>query len=135
MASQRNPNRPISSRSLLASKLSPFDLHNRAPWNNIVCGILVFSSRRALYPLPESVAWNLFWTGMIIAAIGLTTMLSHGNVSRNYWSGVNVLAGLWLIASTRILPTGPAMSWAQICLGVLTITIAITSLANEGSPT
>jgi phosphatidylserine synthase len=115
----------------IASRLNPMELHNRAPWNNVVCGLLVFSSRWFVSPIAESSDWNLFWTGIAIVIIALTAMIAHGNIARNYWSSLNVLAGLWLIVSTRVILPPEAMTWAQICLGVLAITIALTSLANE----
>jgi uncharacterized membrane protein SirB2 len=115
----------------IPSRLNPMELHNRAPWNNVVCGFLVFASRWFVHPVTESSDWNLFWTGLVIILIALTTMIAHGNIARNYWSSLNVLAGIWLLISTRVIPPTGAMTWAQICLGVLAITIALTSLANE----
>jgi uncharacterized membrane protein SirB2 len=111
------------------------ELQNRAPWNNVVIGILVFVSRGFIRPLPESVDTNLFVTGIAIGVIALITMIAQGNVRRNYFSALNVLAGIWLIVSAQVLPAVSELGWAQVCLGVLTITIALTSLANERSNT
>ncbi len=115
----------------LVSALSPLELHNRAPWNNVVCAVLVYFSRDAVRPIAGTTDWNLFLTSIGIGLVAFISMIAHGNVSRNYWSGVNVLAGIWLIVSTHVFPTAPEMSWAQVCLGILTIAIALTSLANE----
>lgn len=105
--------------------------HNRAPWNNIVCGALTFGSRWVIVSTSTGSDWNLFWSGLAIMFIAFSTLIAHGNISRNYWSAANVLAGLWLIASTALIPGPPHMMYAQTCLGVLTVTIALTSLANE----
>ena len=106
-------------------------VHNRAPWNNVVCGALIFGSRWVIAPTSTGSDWNLFWSGLAIMVIAFCTLIAHGNVSRNYWSAANVLAGLWLIVSTSLIPGPPHMMYAQTCLGVLTVTIALTSLANE----
>ena len=105
--------------------------HNRAPWNNIVCGALIFGSRWVITSTSTGSDWNLFWSGLAIMFIAFCTLIAHGNVSKNYWSAANVLAGLWLIVSTSLIPGPPHMMYAQTCLGVLTVTIALTSLANE----
>jgi hypothetical protein len=105
--------------------------HNRAPWNNLVCGALVFGSRWVIAPTSTGSDWNFFWSGTAIMFIAFCALIAHGNVSKNYWSLANVAAGLWLIVSTSIIPGPPHMMYAQICLGVLTVTIALTSLANE----
>ena len=105
--------------------------HNRAPWNNIVCGALIFGSRWVITSTSTGSDWNLFWSGLAIMFIAFCTLIAHGNVSKNYWSGANVVAGLWLIVSTSLIPGPPHMMYAQTCLGVLTVTIALTSLANE----
>jgi hypothetical protein len=118
----------------LVTALSPLELHNRAPWNNVVCAILVYFSQSAAGPMAESTNWNLFITSVAIGLVAFISMVAHGNVARNYYSGVNVLAGIWLVVSTRVFPTAPEMLWAQVCLGILTMTIALTSLANERRP-
>jgi hypothetical protein len=105
--------------------------HNRAPWNNIVCGALVFGSRWVIAPTSTGSDWNFFWTGIAIMLIAFCALIAHGNVSKNYWSVANMVTGLWLIVSTSVIPGPPHMMYAQICLGVLTMTIALTSLANE----
>ncbi len=115
----------------LVAALSPLELHNRAPWNNVVCAILVGLSRDVVPPAAPSTDWNLFLTSIAIGLIAFITMIAHGNVARNYWSGFNVLTGIWLIVSTQVFPTAAGMLWAQVCLGILTTTIALTSLANE----
>jgi hypothetical protein len=115
----------------LVSALSPLKLHNRAPWNNVVCAMLVYFSRDVVQPIAESTDWNLFLTSIGIGLAAFISMLARGNVSRNYLSGINVVAGVWLVASTRIFPTSPQLFWAQVCLGILTTSIALTSLANE----
>ncbi len=107
--------------------------HNRAPWNNVVCGALIFGSRWVIAPTSSGSDWNLFWSGLAIMCIALATLIAHGNVSKNYWSVLNVVAGGWLIVSTSLIPGPPHLMWAQTCLGVLTATIALTSLANENA--
>ena len=109
----------------------PVVAHNRAPWNNVVCGALIFASRWVITPNSTGSDWNLFWSGFAIMFIAFCTLIAHGNVSKNYWSAANVLAGVWLILSTSLIPGPPHMMYAQTCLGVLTVTIALTSLANE----
>jgi hypothetical protein len=75
--------------------------------------------------------WNLFVTGLAIAAVAMIAAGAHGNVRRNIWSAGNVAGGIWLIVSVSVVPNAPAMSWAQICLGIIVITTALTSLSNE----
>ena len=106
-------------------------LHNRAPWINVVVGILVFVSRWVIHPTTFAADWNLFLTGAAIVIAAMIAAGAHGNVTHNYWSAVNVAAGLWLIVSVAIVANTAAMTWTQICLGVITITAALTSLSNE----
>ena len=119
----------LSVRNLEVADRAGF--HNRAPWNNLVCGALVFGSRWVIAPTSTGSDWNFFWSGLAIMTIALCALIAHGNVAKNYWSAANVAAGAWLILSTSLIPGPPHMMYAQICLGVLTVTIALTSLANE----
>ena len=106
-------------------------LHNRAPWINVVVGVLVFVSRWVIHPTTFAADWNLFLTGGAIIVAAMIAAGAHGNVTRNYWSAVNVAAGLWLIVSLAVVPNTNTMNWPQICLGVIAITTALTSLSNE----
>lgn len=103
-------------------------LHNRAPWINVMTGLLVFGSRWVIRPTSFAGEWNLFWTGIAIVAVAMIAAGAHGNIVRNYWSAINVIAGLWLIISVAVIPNDAALTWAQICLGIITVTTALTSL-------
>ena len=106
-------------------------LHNRAPWINVMCGLLVFASRWVIHPTSFAASWNLFWTGLAIVAVAMIAAGAHGNVRRNVWSAVNIAGGIWLIVSVSLIANAPAMSWPQIALGIIIITTALTSLSNE----
>jgi len=106
-------------------------LHNRAPWINVMSGFLVFASRWVIHPTSLAASWNLFFTELAIAAVAMIAAGAHGNVRRNVWSAVNIAGGIWLIVSVSLIPNAPAMFWPQICLGIIIITTAFTSLSNE----
>lgn len=94
-------------------------------------GFLVFASRWVVHPTSFGAAWNLFLTGIAVMVVAFTASVAHGNLRRNIWSAVNVIAGIWLIISVSVIPNDPAMSWPQICLGIMIVTTAFTSLSNE----
>jgi hypothetical protein len=125
------PRKNEATEALPVRSSNVHELHNRAPCANIVCGLLVFASYHLVPPDLFGVNWNLFLTGISIVIIALASLIAHGNVARNYWSGANVVAGLWLLSSTKLMPSVPAVTWTQVCLGTLAIAIALTSLANE----
>jgi hypothetical protein len=106
-------------------------MNNRAPWINLVNGILIFASPYAVHPTTSQAEWNYFLSGIAIGLIAFTTICAHGNVARNYWSALNVLAGLWLIVSLALIATDPAMAWAQVSIGVMTVVTALASLSSE----
>lgn len=106
-------------------------LHNRAPWINVMCGLLVFVSRWVIQPTSFTAAWNLSWTGLAVVAVAMIAAGAHGNIRRNVWSAINIVGGIWLIVSVSMIPSTPAMSWPQIALGIVIITTALTSLSNE----
>ena len=108
---------------------------DHAPLNNIVCGVLVFSSHWLTPVAAGGANSNLFACGIAIVAIAMASLVAHGQVARNYWSGLNVVVGLWLVFSATVFPLPAGMWWAQMCLGVLTMTIALTSVVNECSTT
>lgn len=114
------------------SDLSQF--HNYAPWLNVVLGLLVFVLR---YWSPRGtfdVRWNLFATGLVIMFAALATTIAHdGNSSRNYWSAINIVAGVWLIVSVKLIPSVLQVTVSQTVLGALVIAIALISLAIEVS--
>jgi hypothetical protein len=105
--------------------------HNYAPWVNVVCGLLVFALRYAAPHHTFGVHWNLFLTGIVVMFAALATTISHGNTSNNYWSAINVAAGIWLIVSAHLIPSSPFVTVAQEGLGALVIAIAIISLVME----
>ncbi|HTW83464.1 MAG TPA: hypothetical protein VMD91_05270 [Candidatus Sulfotelmatobacter sp.] len=103
---------------------------NRAALNNIVCGLLVFASHWTATPATAP-RENLFWCGIAIVGVALATLIAHGQVPHNYWSALNVGLGIWVIVSASIFVPPAGIGWAQTCLGILTTTLALTSLANE----
>jgi hypothetical protein len=104
---------------------------NYAPWINVVCGLMVFALRYAAPRGTFTLHWNLFLTGIVIMFAALATAISHGNSSRNYWSAINVAAGVWLLVSAHTIPSVPRVTVPQETLGVLIIVIAIVSLIVE----
>jgi hypothetical protein len=107
------------------------EVHNYAPWVNVICGLLVFILRYSSPRGTFSVHWNLFLTGLVIMFAALATTIAHGNSTTNYWSTLNVAAGLWLLVSTQIIPSIPRVEDAQLGLGVLIIVVAVVSLIIE----
>jgi hypothetical protein len=104
---------------------------NYAPWVNVVCGLMVFALRYIAPRGTFSVHWNLFLTGIVVMFAALATTISHGNTTKNYWSLINVAAGLWLLISARTIPSVARVTFPQDALGVLIIVIAIASLIVE----
>jgi hypothetical protein len=105
--------------------------HNYAPWLNVVCGLAVFSLRYAAPHHTFSVHWNLFVTGIVVMFAALASTISHGYSSHNYWSAINIAAGIWLIISAQLIPSTPFVTVAQEGLGALIIAVAIISLVME----
>jgi hypothetical protein len=92
---------------------------------------MVFTLRFAAPRGTFAVHWNLFLTGIVIMFVALASTISHGNTKRNYWSGLNIVGGLWLLLSTAILPSSAIVTWAQAGLGILTVAFASISLLVE----
>ena len=107
------------------------EVHNYAPWINVVGGLMVFVLRYGSPRGTPGVHWNLFLTGIVIMFAALATTIAHGNSSRNYWSTINVAAGAWLLVSVKMLPSIPLVTSAQFVLGVLTIVVALASSIAE----
>ena len=106
--------------------------HNYAPWANVILGLLVFTLRYASPHGTFSVHWNLFLTGIVIMFAALASTIAHdGGSSKNYWSGINLVAGVWLLISVNIVPSVLRVTIAQIGLGALVIAVALLSLVIE----
>lgn len=107
--------------------------HDYAPWLNALCGFLVFLLRY-LSPRPTfDVHWNLFLTGLVIMFAAVAAEIAHGNASRNYWSAINAVAGVWLIVSTQTIPSIFLVTLGQDSLGVLVIILAIATSLMESA--
>lgn len=107
------------------------DFHNYAPWVTVVLGLLVFVLRYASPRGTHAVHWNLFLTGIVILFASLAATISHGNTPNNYWSAIDVVAGVWLLVSVKIIPSVERVTLGQEALGALIILIAFLSLAIE----
>lgn len=122
------PQSPLSDRSNLR------EFHNYAPWVNVVLGLCVFVLRYGSHRFTFTVHWNLFLTGLVIMFAALATTVAHDeDSSKNYWSTINVAAGVWLLVSVKIIPSVFLVTVAQTCLGALIIVVALTSLVLEVS--
>jgi hypothetical protein len=120
------------SRSTPPSNTSgPREIHNYAPWINVLCGLAVFTLRYAAPRETFDVHWNLFVTGIVMIFAGLATTIAHGQAPRNYWSAINIVAGAWLLISAQTIPSIPTVSTAQEALGAATILLALVSLGTE----
>jgi hypothetical protein len=121
-----DPPSPLASRS----DFSWF--HNYAPWANVVLGLLVFVLRYASPRGSFDVHWNLFLTGLVIMFAAFASIIAHdGKLSRNYWSAINIAAGVWLLFSVKIIPSVLQVTVAQVALGALVLAVALVSLAIE----
>ena len=110
--------------------------HNYAPWGNVILGLMVFALRYAAPRGTFAVHWNLFITGVVIMFAALATTIAHdGDSSNNYWSAINLAAGVWLLISIRIIPSVLRVTVAQTVLGALVLAVAVVSLAIELAPT
>jgi hypothetical protein len=109
----------------------PREIHNYAPWINVLCGLAVFTLRYGAPRDTFDVHWNLFLTGIVIIFAALATTIAHGQAPRNYWSAIDIVAGVWLLVSTKTIPSIPSVSTAQAALGVATIVFALISLGTE----
>jgi multisubunit Na+/H+ antiporter MnhC subunit len=107
--------------------------HNYVPWINVVLGLLVFTLRYIAPRGTFSVHWNLFLTGIVIMFAALATTISHGNSNTNYWSAINVAAGVWLLISAQTIPTVARVTVAQDALGVAIVALAVVSLITEAA--
>jgi hypothetical protein len=105
--------------------------HNYAPWINVVFGLMVFALRYTSPPGTFSVHWNLFLTGIVIMFTALAATIAHGDPKKNYWSGINVAAGAWLLVSEQTIPAVARVTIAQDILGALVIVVGIASLVIE----
>jgi hypothetical protein len=61
----------------------------------------------------------------------LAATIAHGNSAQNYWSAMNVIAGVWLLVSAQAIPSVPLVTSAQEGLGALVVAVALTSLITE----
>jgi hypothetical protein len=103
-----------------------------AGWINVCFGLLVFVLRYGSPRPTFSVHWNLFLTGIVIMFAAFATTIAHdGNSSKNYWSAINIAAGVWLLVSAKTIPSILPVTLAQEVLGVMVIAAALVSLANE----
>jgi cytochrome c biogenesis protein CcdA len=108
--------------------------HNYGPWINVVLGLLVFVLRYDSPPGTFAVHWNLFLTGLVIMFAALGATIAHdGNPSQNYWSAIDIVAGVWLLVSLKVIPSVPRVTVLQAGLGALVIAVALVSLAIEFS--
>jgi hypothetical protein len=103
----------------------------RIPWINVVCGLCVFSLRYLAPRGTFGLHWNLFVTGIVVMFAALATTISHGNTRTNYWSAINIAAGVWLLISSQTIPSVPRVAIPQVALGVLIVVLAIASLIAE----
>jgi hypothetical protein len=105
-----------------------------AGWINVCFGLLVFILRYGSPRPTFSVHWNLFLTGIVIMFAAFAATIAHDEKSvKNYWSAINVAAGVWLLVSAKTIPSIPPVTLAQEVLGVLIIAAALVSLATEHS--
>jgi hypothetical protein len=106
-------------------------LHDYAPWMNVVCGLAIFLLRYAA-PRPSfSVHWNLFLIGMAIVFASVAAEIAHGTSARFFWSAFNVAAGAWLLVSARTIPSIIPVTHAQEWLGALVVVFAIATALTE----
>lgn len=120
------PTSPLASGSNVSS------FHNWAPWINVVLGLLVFILRYSSPRGTFGVHWNLFLTGLAIMFGALASTIAHdGDTSKNYWSTIDLAAGVWLLVSIKMIPSVLRVTVAQLSLGVLVIAVAVASLAIE----
>lgn len=91
--------------------------YDYAPWVNTVCGFLVFVLRYASPRPTFGVHWNLFLTGFVIMFAAVGAEIAHGNSARNYWSAINLVAGVWLLVSAQTIPSILPVTFAQEGLG------------------
>jgi hypothetical protein len=131
---QRNAPEPSSSitGNPSSSHAGVNHFHNYAPWGNVILGLMVFALRYAAPRGTFSVHWNLFVTGVVIMFAALATTIAHdGDSPSNYWSVINLVAGVWLLISTIVIPSVARVTIAQVTLGALVIAVAAVSLAVE----
>lgn len=103
-----------------------------AGWINVVFGLLVFILRFGSPRPTFSVHWNLFATSIVIMFAALATTIAHdGKSAKNYWSTINVAAGVWLLVSAKTIPSILPVTLGQEALGGLVIAAALVSLADE----
>lgn len=118
--------------SPLASRSQFSRFHNYGPWVNVVLGLLVFVLRYSSPPGTFAVHWNLFLTGLVIMFAAFASTIAHdANPSRNYWSKINIAAGVWLLISVKMVPSVPQVTVAQAALGALVLAVALVSIAIE----
>lgn len=106
-------------------------LHDYAPWMNVVCGFAIFLLRYAA-PRPSfDVHWNLFLIGIAIIFASVAAEIAHGTSVRLFWAAFNASAGAWLLVSAHTIPSIVAVSRAQACLGALVVVFAIATALTE----
>jgi hypothetical protein len=106
--------------------------HNYAPWANVILGLLVFILRYASPRGTFDVHWNLFLTGVVIMFAALASTIAHdGDPSNFYGSVINIVAGVWLLVSLKVVPSVLRVTIAQTVLGALVIAVAAISLTIE----
>ncbi len=121
---------PEPSPVITGNRSSPF--HNYAPWGNVILGLMVFALRYAAPRGTFAVHWNLFLTGIVIMFAALASTIAHeGDSSNNYWSTINLVAGVWLLISAKVFPSILRVTLSQVTLGGLVIAVAVISLAVE----
>ncbi len=93
----------------------------RANWVNVIFGVWVAVSPFALaYTALPAATWNAVIVGLLVAILAL----SRSPINRSV-SFLNVLLGLWLIASPFVLGIAAAMVfWNSIVFGALIVIAA-----------
>jgi hypothetical protein len=101
-------------------------------WAAVILGLCVFFARYAS-PRPSfDVHRNLFFTGLVIVIAALAAVIANeGEAAWNYWSGINVAAGVWLVASAVLIPAVGLVSTTETILGALLAILALGTLAIE----
>lgn len=108
------------------------EIPNRAPWVNVVVGILTIISPFVAVPDSYGVKWDMVITGFVIGIVAIVEMSTFGKTRRmGYWPLVNIVAAIWLFISTGIVQMNLTLVWSSIMLGVLAIVTSLVSLSYE----
>jgi hypothetical protein len=101
-------------------------------WGTVIVGLCVFLVRYAS-PRPSfEVHRNLFFTGLVIMAVAFAAVIANeGEADWNYWSLINVAAGVWLVASATFIPAISVVSTAQTILGAVLVIFSLAAVVVE----